>query len=139
MRTFTLLVAFTFSAVMTTFAAGIHQDPGSTTHEKNRAVYRTIHKARYRIIDTAGFYLYSHDQLVQGMKIARPGTIYYFSVAVDSAPIPLTVANLEKAYAQNRAFCYLLSTDFNSDKDLLTWVPSLKTFKVKYAYVQSLK
>ena len=126
MRTLSLLLAFILG-----------HNPGA--HENNSAAYRTFNKARYHILDTAGFYLYSHDQLVQGMKIARPGTVYYFSVAANSTPIPLTVANLEKAYAQNHAFCYLLSTDFNSDKDLVTWIPSLKTFKVKYAYVQSLK
>src|SRR5689334_709861 len=121
MRTVTLLVAFAFVIA---------------THEKNSHACTTINRSGYRIVDTTGFYLYSHDQLIQGMKIARPGTAYYFSVAPDSPPIPLTVANLQKAYSQNHAFCYTLSTDFNSDKDLITWIPSLQTFKVKYAYVQ---
>lgn len=109
------------------------------THQKPGKSYRTFNKGAYHILDTAGFFLYSHDQLVQGMKIARPGTVYYFSLDAGSTILPLTVPNLEKAFALNQTFCYRLHTDFSSDKDLLTWLPTLKTYKIKYAYEQSSK
>jgi len=138
MKPFIFLV-MTFIIAMTSLAMHRRQDTVTNTHDRNSSGWRTINKARYHILDTAGFCLYSHDQLVQGMKIARPGTVYYFSVTPDSAPIPLTIANLEKAYVYNQTFCYMLHTDFTSDKDLVTIVPSLKTYKVKWAYAKSLK
>ena len=139
MKTFNLILAFIFTGVMTAIAGTGHQGHTPGIHEKNGIAFRTFNKGNYRVLDTTGFYLYSHDQLVQGMKIARPGTVYYFSMDGGSTILPLTIPNLEKIYAQNRTFCYRLHTDFNSDKDLVTWLPSLKTFKIKYAYAQSSK
>jgi hypothetical protein len=125
MKTITVTLALILTVVMTGIA-------GSKPN-------RTFNKRSYNILDTTGFYLYSHDQLVQGMKIARPGTVYYFSLDAGSTILPLTIPDLEKAFAHNEAFCYRLHTDFSSDKDLLTWLPTLKTYKIKYAYEQSSK
>ena len=101
--------------------------------------YRLLVKAHYLILDTAHFYLYSYNKLVQGDKIARPTTCYYFSMDAASPVLPLTIANLEHAFSEDKAFCYKLHTDFRSDKDLITYLPSLKTYKIKYAYGQSPK
>jgi hypothetical protein len=101
--------------------------------------YRFYNKTSYCILDTARFYLYSAEKLVQGDKIARPAILYYFSTDASSQPVPLTIANLETTFAANRAFCYQLHSDFHSDADLVTYLPSLKTYKLKYAYGQSSK
>jgi len=101
--------------------------------------YRFYNLTPYRILDTARFYLYSAEKLVQGDKIARPAILYYFSTDASSPPVPLTIANLETAFAANRAFCYRLHSDFHSDTDLVTYLPSLNTYKLKYAYGQSSK
>ena len=100
---------------------------------------RIFNKTTYHIVDTSEFYLYSYNKLVQGAKIARPTTVYYFSAGAGGPVQPLTIFNLEKTFSQNRAFVYRLHTDFSSDNDLMTYIPSLKTYKIKYAYGQSLK
>jgi hypothetical protein len=103
------------------------------------ADYRFYNKSPYRILDTAHFYLYSLEKLVQGSKIARPGIVYYFSTGAASPLLPLTIANLESAFASHPAFCYKLHSEFRSDADLITYIPSLKMYKLKYAYGQSSK
>lgn len=140
MRIFTLALAFFITLSST--GMDIHpQSPVSPAIYRDHSgqTYRLLKKAHYRILDTAHFYLYSYNKLVQGEKIARPTTCYYFSQDADSPVMPLTVANLEKAFSGDAAFCYKLHTDFKSDKDLITWIPSLKTYKIKYAYGQSSK
>ena len=108
-------------------------------HDRSGQLYRLLIKSHYLILDTAHFYLYSYNKLVQGDKIARPTTCYYFSLDAASPVLPLTIANLEKVFSRDAAFCYKLRTDFRSDKDLITYLPSLKTYKIKYAYGQSSK
>ena len=108
-------------------------------HDRSGQPYRLLIKSHYLILDTAHFYLYSYNKLVQGDKIARPTTCYYFSLDAASPVLPLTIANLEHAFSEDKAFCYKLHTDFRSDKDLITYLPSLKTYKIKYAYGQSPK
>ena len=100
-------------------------------------VYRTVGRSHYRIIDTAGFYLYSINKLVQGEKIARPQTVYYFSVKRDDVLQELTLANLEKAFATNTGFRYRLEAQFRSDKDLIAYDKILRAYKIKYLYSQS--
>lgn len=94
--------------------------------------YRFYQKAAYQIIDTAGFYLYSFTHLVQGDKIARPATTYFFSTHPESPIQPLTIANLQKAFSTNSKFRYSLDTDFRTDAALNN------IQKLKYAYRQSL-
>ena len=88
----------------------------------------------YHILDTEGFYLYSLTKLVQGDKIARKQTVYYFSVKVGEPILELTLANLEKAFADNTRFRYQLEAHFHRDKDLMAYDPALKTYKIKYLY-----
>lgn len=99
--------------------------------------YRFYDKTPYLILDSTRFFLYSAEKLVQADKIARPAVLYYFSTDAATPPVPLTIANLETAFAANRAFCYRLHSDFHSNADLVTYLPSGKTYKLKYAYAQS--
>jgi len=137
---FTLALAL-FITLSSTGMEPHPQSPVSPTIYRNHGGqnYRLLKKAHYIILDTAHFYLYSYNKLVQGEKIARPTTCYYFSQDAASPIMPLTVANLEKTFAGDASFCYKLHTDFKSDKDLISYVPSLKTYKIKYAYGQSSK
>jgi hypothetical protein len=102
-------------------------------------VYRFFGHAAYQILDTAGFYMYSHKKLVQGEKIARPQTVYYFSVKAGDPVQELTLANLETVFAQNAKFRYDLEARFKSDKDLIAYDGILKTYKIKYLYSLSSK
>lgn len=135
-----LLVAFiAWGSVSQTSQAAQPQEGPSGFRDYKGQHYRVVNKTSYRVVDTAEFYLYSYNKLVQGEKIARPTTVYYFSAGANGPIQPLTIFNLEKTFSQNRAFCYRLHTDFSSDKDLMTYIPSLKTYKIKYAYGQSVK
>ena len=99
--------------------------------------FRVVGKSHYRILDTAGFYLYSINKLVQGEKIARPQTVYYFSVGQAEPLRELTVVNLENAFSKNTRFRYGLEAQFHSDKDLMAYDGALKMYKIKYLYRQS--
>jgi hypothetical protein len=101
--------------------------------------YRKVGREKFRIIDTAGFYLYSLNKLVQGEKIARPETVYYFSVDSGSPVLELTMENLEKAFAGNARFRYSLEEEFHGDKHLMAYDKFLKTYKIKYLYSQASK
>jgi hypothetical protein len=101
--------------------------------------YRFFKKGAYRILDTTGFYLYSINKLVQGEKIARPQTVYYFSVDGNSPLETLTLENVKKVFAGNASFRYTLDAQFRSDKDLIAYDEQMKTYKIKYLYNQSTK
>lgn len=136
-----LVVLLCMTASITTQAAQQHkpQDAASYREHKGR-FYRMVDKNAYLVLDTASaFYIYKYNKLVQGEKIARPKDVYYFSTSPHGQVQELTRANLEKAFSDNRSFVYRLYTDFSSDKDLVTYIPSLKTYKIKYAYGQSLQ
>jgi hypothetical protein len=103
--------------------------------------YRFFDRSAYRIDDTAGFYLYTNTRLVQGEKIARPQTLYFFSVTPTADVQPLTLANLERAFAGNTRFRYSVETlkgQFGSDASLAAYDAVLKEYKIKVLYAQSL-
>ena len=100
--------------------------------------YRKVGKEKFQIVDTAGFYIYKINKLVQGEKIARPQDVYYFSVQNDGQPLELTRANLEQAFAGNARFRYAIEAQFHSDAQLMMYDRGLKTYKLKYLYIQSL-
>ena len=89
---------------------------------------------RYHVLDSAGFYLYSLRKLVQGEKIARVETVYYFSVDDRSPVKELTLANLAAAFPGNACFQYHLEALFHSDKGLIAYDPYLKMYKIKWLY-----
>ncbi len=90
----------------------------------------------YRIIDTLGFYLYSNSILMAEEKAAKLVVQYYFSILPSSPVLPLTIANLEKAFSQNNRFRYAIETSFRHDKQLMDYDPVLKEYKIKYLYMQ---
>jgi hypothetical protein len=99
---------------------------------------RMVGHSHYQVLDTTGFYLYSVNKLVQGEKIARPQTLYYFSKKRDDTVQELTRANLEQAFAANAGFRYRLEASFRSDKELIVFDKTLNMYKVKYLYQASL-
>jgi hypothetical protein len=101
--------------------------------------YREVGKRKYEIVDAAGFYLYSYKMLVQGEKIARPETVYFFSVDRESPVLELTIDNLEKAFASNPKFRYSLAATFHGDKQLMAYDKAIKMYRIKYLYSQAIK
>jgi len=103
----------------------------------NAGALRVVGHRTYEVVDTAGFYLYRNNKLVQGEKIARPQTVYYFSLKADEPVRELTLANLERAFAGKPSFRYALEATFRSDKDLIAYDPLSRVYKIKYLYSHS--
>ncbi|HVU94930.1 MAG TPA: hypothetical protein VHE34_06875 [Puia sp.] len=101
--------------------------------------YRMVGKEKYQVVDSSGFFIYSKRKLVQGEKIARPETVFYFSIDSQGPLRELTRANLEDVFASNAKFRYALEQTFRSDKQLLEYDRYLKMYKIKYLYNQSLQ
>ena len=110
---------------------------GAFSPDVHAQEYRSIGRSHYRVIDTGGFYLYSIDKLVQGEKIARPQTVYYFSKKADGPVQELTMVNLEQAFASNTGFRYRLEAWSRSDKDLIAFDKIAGAYKVKVLYSMS--
>jgi hypothetical protein len=103
--------------------------------------YRVFHKSSYRIADTAGFYLYyryvSFEQ-TPGKGLIKKDE-YYFSKDSTGDIQLLTIENLKRAYPENHRFHYDLDAHFRSDRELMSFDPFTKMYKLKYLYMQSLK
>ena len=102
--------------------------------------YRIYHNESYKIVDTAGFYLYY--RYVQYEHTKGKGLIkkdqYYFSKDSNSDIWLLTIENLKSAYPENHRFHYDLDAHFWSDRDLMAYDPYIQMYKLKYLYMRSL-
>ncbi|MEN0052151.1 MAG: hypothetical protein AAGC65_00710 [Mucilaginibacter sp.] len=99
--------------------------------------YRLYNNSPYQIVDTAGFYLYSHDHLVQEGKGYATIKVLYFSVSPNSELIRLTVNNLDKAYSNNDKFRYALESEFHNDNDLTAYDNYARMYKVKHVFLNN--
>jgi hypothetical protein len=101
---------------------------------------RWVGKTEYSILDSRDFYLYERYEPVEvnrgkGMVMK---TEYFFSKDADSKIEPLTILNVENAFAENARFRYALETH-RCNEDLISYDPYLKEYKIKYLYDQSVK
>jgi hypothetical protein len=103
--------------------------------------YRFFHNSYYKIIDTAGFYLYY--RYIQFEQNRGKGLVkkdeYYFSKDGSSDIKPLTIENLKRAYPENHRFHYDIDAHFRSDRELMAYDSYTQSYKLKYLYMQSLK
>jgi hypothetical protein len=113
----------------------------STAQNGTNNNYRIYDKSSYRIVDTAGFYLYY--RYIQFEQNRGKGLIkkdeYYFSKDGGSDIQLLTIENLKKAYPENHRFHYDIDAHFRSDRELMAYDSFSKSYKLKYLYMQSLK
>jgi len=131
------------ACIMTAFKP-ISEYDSSGNHFVQKATtgnYRIFHKSSYRIVDTAGFYLYY--RYVQNEHTRGKGLIktdeYYFSTDSAADIQLLTIENLKRAYPENHRFHYDIDAHFRSDRELMAYDPFTKMYKLKYLYMQSLK
>jgi len=108
-------------------------------YHNNGADYRYFNKVAYQVLDTRGFYLYSLDKLTQVGKGPKPVQALYFSTKADATILALTETSLERVFATNQKFRYLVEAQFKSDDDLATYDNTLNEYKVKELYQESLK
>jgi len=101
--------------------------------------YRFFNNSAYKIIDTKDFYVYSRTKLSQEGKGAKPVNTYYFSDVANSKIEPLTIGNLEVAFAKNPKFKYTIEEHFKSDNELIAYDAAIKEYKLKFLFDQSTK
>jgi hypothetical protein len=106
----------------------------------NNTSVRFVGKTAYAVLDSADFYLY---ELYQPVQINKGKTLvmeedYFFSKDRNSGVMPLTIQNVENAFASNTTFRYLLEAEFHRNTDLIAYDPFLKEYKIKYLYERSL-
>ena len=103
--------------------------------------YRYVGGSAYTVLDSTDFYLYQRyapQEAVKGAATVMKNE-YFFSLDGQSPIEPLTLSNLEKAFASNTRFRYALEAHFYRNGDLISFDPYLKEYKIKYLYRQSLK
>jgi len=101
--------------------------------------YRFVNNMAYRVLDSAGFYMYEHLERPAGKGYKALVTKHYFSTDLTGAVHSLTIGNLKKAFPQNAAFRYWLDAGFKHDKELAAYDAFSKMYKVKYVYVNSVE
>jgi hypothetical protein len=104
----------------------------------NNKAYRFIGNTVFEIVDTAGFYMYKRS-FVTGGKGGTRVTQYFFSKTGNDELVALTKQNMESAFSSNTQFRYALESEFNSDKELVNYDSYLKSYKVKYLYLETTK
>jgi hypothetical protein len=96
--------------------------------------YRFYNNVAYKIIDTAGFTLYSHEKLTQQAKGYKSTVQYFYSVNDKQAVKDLTVENLTASFPQSADFRYSLLNNFHNDAELAAYDKVAKQYEVKYLY-----
>jgi len=101
--------------------------------------YRFFDNKAYQIIDTAGFYIYSYDKLVQQGKGPKETRVYFFSKKDSREILALTPANIAAAFPKNNKFKYMVEVASKSDLKLDAYDTDLNEYRIKELYVESLK
>ncbi|OKS89157.1 hypothetical protein RG47T_4639 [Mucilaginibacter polytrichastri] len=96
--------------------------------------YRFYNNTAYKIIDTAGFTIYSREKLTQQAKGYAPVVKYFYSVNNKQAVKDLTVANLTASFPKATDFRYSLQNNFRNDAELASYDKVAKQYEVKYLY-----
>jgi hypothetical protein len=104
---------------------------------KNNQDYRFQDNKVYQIIDTEGFYLYSHDKLTQVGKGSKPVSTAYFSTKASNEILVLTQENINRAFASNYKFKNSVQAEFKNDNALNEYDSALKEYKIKELYTES--
>jgi len=98
--------------------------------------YRFYQNEAYEIIDTAGFPLYAHVQLVpQGKGYARAET-YFYSTGTATSVLNLTVANVYRSFPEQNDFRYSIRNYFHGDADLMAYDSINREYQIKYLYFE---
>jgi hypothetical protein len=112
-------------------AATLFAIPISAADGRN---YRVVANQRYEVIEARALYIYSSDMVVRKGAIEKA---YFFSVGPIGDILPLTIANLKKAFPDNHAFHDSLDMMFKNDSQLTKFDDFHKMFKVNRLLVAS--
>lgn len=103
-------------------------------YRQDNSDFRFYQDEAYRVLDTAGFLLYSKDQLTQQGKGPKPVQTYFYSVNTAKPVLSLTLENIYKSFAAERGFRYNVESNFHQDADLITFDRANRQYQIKYLY-----
>ncbi|WP_121809725.1 hypothetical protein [Mucilaginibacter kameinonensis] len=98
--------------------------------------YRLYQNEAYEVIDTAGFPLYAHVQLMpQGKGYSRTET-YFYSTDTTTPVLNLTIANVYRSFPGQNDFRYSIRNYFHGDADLMAYDSLNREYQIKYLYFE---
>ncbi|MET3498713.1 hypothetical protein ABIC45_000304 [Mucilaginibacter rubeus] len=98
--------------------------------------YRFYQNEAYEILDTAGFPLYTHAQIKPQGKGYTRYEKYFFSAAIATPVLNLTVANVYKSFPDQNDFRYSIRNYFHGDADLMAYDSINREYQIKYLYFE---
>lgn len=98
--------------------------------------YRLYQNEAYEVLDTAGFILYSHAQLMpQGKGYAQVEN-YFYSTGTAMPVLNLTIANVFRSFPEENDFRYSIRNYFHGDADLMAYDSTNREYQIKYLYFE---
>ncbi|MGF7037822.1 hypothetical protein [Mucilaginibacter lappiensis] len=105
-------------------------------YRRNNQDFRYLHNEAYRVLDTSGFLLYSHQQLVQQGKGYIPVEQYFYSTSSAAPVLSLTIENIDKSFSAQSEFRYSVQSYFHKDADLITFDKVDNQYEIKHLYFE---
>jgi len=102
----------------------------------NNQDFRFFNNTSYKILDTAGFMLYSYQTSVQQGKGNKPVEQYAYSTTTTEPVLSLTIENLWKSFPAKESFRFSLKNYFSNGADLAAYDGQSHQYKIKYFYFQ---
>ena len=105
-------------------------------YRQNNQDFRFYQNEIYKILDTAGFMLYSRQQLTQQGKGYAPLERYFYSVSTSNQVLGLTIGNIDKSFPAQTEFRYHIQNYFHRDADLMAFDKADNQYEIKYLYFE---
>ena len=105
-------------------------------YRQNKQDFRFYQNEAYKIVDTAGFMLYSREQLTQQGKGYAPVERYFYSVSTVNPVLSLTIENIDKSFLTRTGFRYSVQNYFHRDADLMAFDKADNQYEIKYLYFE---
>ena len=98
---------------------------------------RFVDGAEYVVAEAGPIYLYTSERIEHRGRPFKRVTVFYFSVAPDSALFALTVVNLERAYPGEHRFQVLIDAAAQRGDDLTAYDDVRKTYRLNLLFTQA--
>ncbi|QEC78730.1 hypothetical protein [Mucilaginibacter ginsenosidivorax] len=97
--------------------------------------FRFYQNQAYRVLDTAGFLLYTRDGLEQQGKGPKAVAKYFYSVNTQEPVLNLTLQNVIQSFPADSDFCYSVQNNFHQDADLMIFDRVNRQYEIKHLYL----
>jgi hypothetical protein len=105
-------------------------------YRQNNQNFRFYQNEVYKILDTAGFMLYSRQLLTQQGKGYAPVENYFYSVNITNPVLNLTIENIDKSFPTRAAFRYSIQNYFRREADLIAFDKADNQYEIKYLFFE---